>query len=622
MTTLCDCESVAERAAEYVERRLTKVEMAAIDAHLDQCQACCETMHYSRAVHGLIAYVGAGVPESAAASGEDSVAADESPALLMRLSGAPWWFVSMALHALVIVLAGLVSMAIELPRGDDAVIMTTELQPRPTEVDPAEREKPQDAAVEILNQKSVAATDPTSTETSRIEVPPDILAKAELGDHFETINPDRPDTQSAYGNPDATSYHSVSGNSEAAGGGGAGGVGMEDLIGVGGGASRGSGGGFGGGDGTGVGNQSGAGKGSFGQRNGGGRKLMVKRNGGSKATESAVDSALRWLAYHQEADGHWDAIKHGGGADWNNQNGGHHYDVAMTGLALLAFLGAGHTEKVGQWKDNVQRAVGWLKRAQGADGGVSKEFLASTGYEQAIMTMALAEAAGMANIPETRAAAQRAVDYCTEIHQQGDGSQKGAWRYLAKEAPDISVSGWFVMALKSAKVAGLHVNHATFEGAMSFLDKVEVKLPGGDGVDPAYGPVLNYHYQPAAETLTFQTTAIGLLCRQFMGYKKDDLQNSVEWFVKKGGTGKPNSMYYCYYGTLCTFQQGGDIWTKWNEGMKPALLDNQDKVGDDAGSWGPSGKDPFYGWWGRVGATSLAALSLEVYYRYKRLGDK
>ena len=38
--------------------------------------------------------------------------------------------------------------------------------------------------------------------------------KAELGDHFETINPDLPDTHSALGNPDARMFHSVQGNTE------------------------------------------------------------------------------------------------------------------------------------------------------------------------------------------------------------------------------------------------------------------------------------------------------------------------------------------------------------------------------------------------------------------------
>jgi len=115
--------------------------------------------------------------------------------------------------------------------------------------------------------------------------------------------------------------------------------------------------------------------------------------------------------------------------------------------------------------------------------------------------------------------------------------------------------------------------------------------------------------------------AIANLCRQFMGYKKADLQSSVENFVKQYGVptaGKEN-LYYWYYGTLCTFQQGGDVWNKWNAAMQEALLSTQARDGNDAGSWTPTG---MYGAnWGRVGQTSLAALCLEVYYRYSKLTD-
>ena len=102
------------------------------------------------------------------------------------------------------------------------------------------------------------------------------------------------------------------------------------------------------------------------------------------------------------------------------------------------------------------------------------------GYPGAICTMALAEAAGMANIAETKAAAQKAINYCTEHHQQGEGSDKLGFRYAPKSVGDISVTGWFVMALKSAKVAGLAVNHASFDGAIKFIDSVEIKNADGE----------------------------------------------------------------------------------------------------------------------------------------------
>jgi hypothetical protein len=77
------------------------------------------------------------------------------------------------------------------------------------------------------------------------------------------------------------------------------------------------------------------------------------------------------------------------------------------------------------------------------------------------------------------------------------------------------------------------------------------------------------------------------------------------------------NLYYWYYGTLCVFQQGGDVWKKWNEGLQASLLPTQCKDGDDAGSWKATGC--YAEAWGRVGQTALSTLCLEVYYRYLQI---
>ena len=547
-----------------------------------------------------------------AAPGEEHSQPD--PFIYTLTSQAPWWLVSVVFHVLLIVLAYMMSIAYNLDTEEREPLVTVTQLTRP--VDPVDDKKPkEEMKTALMSDRDTHPTDPTSKEMSTIEVPPDILKKAELGDHFETIDMDRPDTHSAFGTPDAHMFHSVKGSDDAAGGGGSGGATLEDVIGAGAARSPGSGGGWGGGHGTGVGNDNGAGRGSFGNRGGGGRKLMVKRHGGSKATENGVDSALRWLAYHQEADGHWDAKKYASVEKT---------DTAVTGLALLAFLGAGHSEKVGEYKDNVKRAVAWLKSKQAANGLIWDTTDAGghrgEGYPGAIASLSMAEAAAMANIPETRDAAQRAINYCTETHQAGEGSDKLAWRYHPKMEGDTSVTGWFVMALKSAKVAGLHVNHASFDGAIKYLDSVEHKGAGGD---PGYAPASTYWYTVKDAHEPHRLTAIGCLCRQFLGWKKEDLQASVEGFVAKGGVptwggnGGGVDLYYWYYGTLCVFQQGGDLWKKWNESLKTALLTNQRKDGDDSGSWDPVGA--YAPEWGRVGETALGCLCLEVYYRYAQL---
>jgi len=140
-----------------------------------------------------------------------------------------------------------------------------------------------------------------------------------------------------------------------------------------------------------------------------------------------------------------------------------------------------------------------------------------------------------------------------------------------------------------------------------------------------YGPVSHYWYMPDNEHshTSHRLAAIGNLVRQFLGWKKEELQSSVEWFVDKGGVpnwganGEAVDLYYWYYGSLCLFQQGGEVWERWNKGLLGALLANQCKQGDERGSWTPAGE--YCAEWGRVGQTALACLCLEVYFRYKQL---
>jgi hypothetical protein len=201
------------------------------------------------------------------------------------------------------------------------------------------------------------------------------------------------------------------------------------------------------------------------------------------------------------------------------------------------------------------------------------------------------------------------VDYSLTVHQ----NPYSGWRYAAKEGPDTSVTGWFVMQLKSAKIAGLKVDGGGFQGAANWLDKVSDKNghvgytgPGGGGTGLA---------------------AVGMVCRQFMGMPSDDplLKAGAELLAKELPTwpaGSRRSYYYWYYGTLGMFQMGGEPWKKWNEALKPTLVNNQCKGGpldgtaaDKDGSWDPIfDQDDTRS--GRAYSTAVGALCLEVYYRY------
>ena len=116
------------------------------------------------------------------------------------------------------------------------------------------------------------------------------------------------------------------------------------------------------------------------------------------------------------------------------------------------------------------------------------------------------------------------------------------------------------------------------------------------------------------------TTAVGLLCRMYLGWKRDNphLKNGVEYLSKVGPS--PSDMYYNYYATQVMHHWGEEEWVKWNNVMREMLVKRQIREGHAAGSWPPSGGHSAVG--GRLLETCLSAMTLEVYYRHLPIYDR
>ncbi len=143
------------------------------------------------------------------------------------------------------------------------------------------------------------------------------------------------------------------------------------------------------------------------------------------------------------------------------------------------------------------------------------------------------------------------------------------------------ITAWAVMALKSAKVAGLHVDHAAFDGAIMYLEQITGPNGAVRALDKPNGGDVDLLY-----------TAAIALSHQFMGWGKEApvLTGPAEMLLPIAeGAKVADAELLClrYFGTLVMFQQGGDGWKKWNDWVKTQLLKSQRKDGDEAGSWDP-----------------------------------
>jgi len=214
----------------------------------------------------------------------------------------------------------------------------------------------------------------------------------------------------------------------------------------------------------------------FDSRTPGGRKRATEGlSGGPGASENAVESGLLWLAAKQLATGGWAAPLEG--ARWA--------DPGLSGLATMAFLGAGYTHRPGgKFTRTVDRALAYLKSQQGKDGCIAAtdrqtgkrlgEGTVNYMYCHATATLALVEAYGMTKDQLLHESAQRAIDFIVRTQ-----NSTGGWRYFFNSPDgDSSVSGWMVMALRSASLSGLDIPKSAFDNARRFFDSVTDKAEG------------------------------------------------------------------------------------------------------------------------------------------------
>jgi hypothetical protein len=339
-------------------------------------------------------------------------------------------------------------------------------------------------------------------------------------------------------------------------------------------------------------------------RDAGRRQQLVGAGGGSDATEAAVNAALDWIVRQvSKRDGLWNLT--GPYADGGSQEN----RLAASAMALLALQGAGSTPAEGKHSGVVGRAWKSLLKKQQSDGSFDVGDVPTQHalYSHAQTTIALCEAYGMTRDPAFAEPAARAVGYA--IAAQGPD---GGWRYEPGRPGDMSVTGWFMMALKSAEMAGIPVPPATFERLGQFVDLV------ADDRGVRYGYQRHSPLKPASP-ITPAVTAEALLCRQYLGWPQDDprLVQGVELLLAENRLDFANAkdVYAWYYITQVTHHLEGDPWRRWNDSLREVLPAEQVRSGRERGSW-----DPALDRWGHVGGrlyvTSLCTYMLEVYYRH------
>ncbi|MBI2923379.1 MAG: terpene cyclase/mutase family protein [Planctomycetes bacterium] len=361
---------------------------------------------------------------------------------------------------------------------------------------------------------------------------------------------------------------------------------------------------------------------------------------GKGSTEEAVLSGLTWLARHQSEDGAWRCVEYTGLCPEDapcTGTGNAEHDAGITAIVLLAFAGAGKTDldkveyadpvtgRMMCWGRTVQKGLEWMMAAQDADGRFGKTRGTHYMYNHLVAEAAVAEFYAMTASPVFEKAARAGLDFALAGQNPGSG-----WRYSTRSGDsDTSATAWGVTALMAARAAKIEIEPKPFADAIAWVDSAtdeKTFLTGytnkGTGKVMAMGKNEKFD---GHETMT----AAAMVVRIGSGEKPTSprIQGAARALLSDPPKNAPLKIdyYYWYYGTEAMFLADGPkggAWAQWNAAMKGAVLPAQAGKPKDKkdrcleGSWDPA-VDRWSWEGGRIMATALNVLTLEVYYRVR-----
>jgi hypothetical protein len=540
--------------------------------------------------------------------GQEEVPAGSTGEDLTALASVPWVAIALAVHVILLVIAWFIIPAVP-ERVQVDVIQAQQEQI----AEPPPPEQPPEKPVEFPKDEP-EQVDPTEDERIVEDAKDDLNedpSDKPNNDLAENPNDDPSDNESPHPNRDSTT------------------------------SAVGLGGGVGGGGGRG-------GAGGFAHRR--------ARGGGGRPHDDRVRGALEWLKDHQNREGYWSATTFSDDStrtsakktyniefvDPGSASGDKGWeatcDIGLTGMALLAFVGAGYDHKEGDYRATCRQAILYLRKVQDNDGCFGAKEDDHFVYNHAICAMAMAEAYGLSGDQVLKPIADKAVEFILKAQNPGFG-----WRYgVQPNINDSSVSGWMVLALKSCKMAGLEFDTTKcYNDAAEWFKLVTVDVNGYPKTGYDTPGSNNARLRSAQEYDNNPSMdSIYVMSMLFMG--KADLNDKnikalsrvcIEKAFLPVWEKNKIDYYYWYYASLALYQVGGATWKTWEKAMSSVLLDTQrgyceadKKAGlvskealDEHGSW--DAVDAWGSAGGRVYATAINCLTLEVYYRYLRLEE-
>ncbi|MEI6563580.1 MAG: prenyltransferase/squalene oxidase repeat-containing protein [bacterium] len=295
--------------------------------------------------------------------------------------------------------------------------------------------------------------------------------------------------------------------------------------------------------------------------------------------------AMAWLCQTQEPDGSWSTKRWGGDK---------HFEVALTGLALMTLL-----DETREARQSVEKAIAYLIQHQQADGHFG-ELFSGTPYNHGIATLALAKAYATRKDESLRLALDRAISaICSR--QVADGG----WSYYneAHPASNLSITLWQIEALRLASVEGWPQAKANVERGLRWMAGV-----ASDDGSFGYRRVGD---APEGPQTLMAMGAMSLLDVAHSRLMPPARRQAIKAQMQRlaSSSGDDMDYYRRYFLTAALKKMGEESGQKNLHALRRDLVSQQVKQGPESGSW--KANDRWSATGGRIYATALASLSLQ-----------
>lgn len=313
------------------------------------------------------------------------------------------------------------------------------------------------------------------------------------------------------------------------------------------------------------------------------------------ALDAAVERGLAHLAGLQNPDGSWDSGRFG-------------KNVAITALAGLALMADGNMPGRGPYGEAVERGLDFVLSTASENGLLASDAANGPMYGHGFATLFLGEAYGTTQGGGDTARAQRVHETLVRAVRLIERTQnaEGGWRYnpVPYDA-DVSVTICQIMALRSARNAGLEVSSEVIDKAVAYVRRCQ-------------NPDGGFKYQADSGASAWPRSAAGVASLYYAGiYEGDDIQRGLRYLqthaLPGAGAGLARAHYFYgqYYAVQAMYLAGGGHWGQWWPAVREELVQAQ---GED-GSWTDRSVGDTYG-------TAMALIILQMPKRYLPIFQK